>query len=132
MSTLHLRQDSGYSLTSGGRSERASSRLMLYHTYLKLVRTKLKGPAALELLRSRAFSIQQKFQFEILEILRAKWKGTSQLPRHSPSHCTFGYCFCKQDTKEQYWVQQFCQKARNISVQPTKMTRLVKVDHLQS
>ena len=105
----------------------------LYHTYLKLVLTKtIKGPAALELLRSRAFSIQQRFQFEILEILHAKWNGTSQLDRHSPSHCLFGYCFCKQDTKEQYWVQQFCQKARDLSVQPTKMTRPVKVDHFQS
>ena len=42
------------------------------------------------------------------------------------------YCSCKQDTKERYWGQQFCQMERDISVQPTKMTIPVKVDHLQS
>ena len=42
----------------------------------------------------------------------------------------FGYCSCKQDTKEQYWGQQFCQMEWDISVQPTKMTRPVKEDHL--
>ena len=31
-----------------------------------------------------------------------------------------------------YWGQQFCQMERNISVQPTEMTRPVKEDHLQS
>ena len=89
---------------------------MLCHTYLKLVLQKLKGPAALELSRSRAFSIQQKFQFEILEIPCAKWNGIFWLHRLSPSHCMFGYFSCKQNTKEQYLVQQFCQKARDISV----------------
>ena len=42
------------------------------------------------------------------------------------------YCSCKQDTKEQYLGQQFCQIERDILVRPTKMTRPVKVDHLQS
>ena len=42
------------------------------------------------------------------------------------------YCSCKQDTKEQYQGQQFCQMERDISVWPTKMTRPVKVDYLQS
>ena len=46
--------------------------------------------------------------------------------------CAFGYCSCKQGTKERYWGQQFCQMERDISVRPTEMTRPVKVDHLQS
>ena len=40
--------------------------------------------------------------------------------------------FCKQDTKERYWGHQFCLMERDISVRPTEMTGLVKVDHLQS
>ena len=47
-------------------------------------------------------------------------------------HRALGYCSCKQDTKERYWGQQFCQMERNISVQPTEMTRPVKEDHLES
>ena len=31
----------------------------------------------------------------------------------------FGYCSCKQDTKERYWGQQFCQMQRDISVRLT-------------
>ena len=50
----------------------------------------------------------------------------------NPGHRAFGYCPCKQDTKERYWGQQFCQIERDISVRPTEMTRLAKVDHLQS
>ena len=50
----------------------------------------------------------------------------SQLHRPSPSYWTFGYCSCKQDTKEQYWGQQFCQKARDILVRLTKMTQHAK------
>ena len=46
--------------------------------------------------------------------------------------CTFIYCSCKQETKEQYWEQQFRQKERDTSVQLTEMTRPVKEDHLQS
>ena len=42
------------------------------------------------------------------------------------------YCSCKQDTKERYGGQQFCQRERNISVRPTEMTRPVKVANLQS
>ena len=79
-----------------------------------------------------ALSIQQKFQFEILEIPRAQWNGTFLLHRPDPSHRALGYCSCKQDTKERYWGQQFCQMERNISVRPTEMTRPVKEDHLQS
>ena len=67
-----------------------------------------------------------------MEIPRAQWNSTFQLQRPDPSHCAFGYCSCKQDTKEQYWGQQFCQMERDFSVQPTEMTRPVKEDHLQS
>ena len=56
-----------------------------------------------------ALSIQQKFQCEITEIPRAEWNGTLRLHRPDPSHRAFGYCSCKQDTKERYWEQQFCQ-----------------------
>ena len=49
-----------------------------------------------------ALSIQQKFQFETLEIPRAQWHGTFRLHRPDPSNCAFGYCSCKQDIKEQY------------------------------
>jgi len=70
----------------------------------------------------RALSIQQKFQFEITEIPRAEWKGTLRLHRPDPSHRAFGYCSCKQDTKERYWEQQFCQMERDISVRPTEMS----------
>ena len=48
------------------------------------------------------------------------------------SHRAFGYCSCKQDTKEQFWGQRFCQMERDISVRPTEMTRPVKDDYLQS
>ena len=81
---------------------------------------------------SGALSIPQKFRFEISEISRAQWNGTLRLHGTNPSHRAFGYCSCKQDTKEQYWEQQFCQMERDISVRPTEMTRPVKVDHLQS
>ena len=37
-----------------------------------------------------------------------------------------------QNTKEQYWGQQFCQMERDISVRPTDITGPVKEDHLQS
>ena len=37
-----------------------------------------------------------------------------------------------QNTKQRYWGQQFCQMERDISVQPTKVTRLLKEVHLQS
>ena len=62
---------------------------------------------------------------------RSQWNGTFRLHRPDPSHRAFGYCSCKQDSKERYWGQQFCQIEREISVQPTVMTRPVKVDHLQ-
>ena len=38
-----------------------------------------------------------------MEIPRAQWNGTLWLHRPDPSHRTFGYCFCKQDTKQRYW-----------------------------
>ena len=56
-------------------------------------------------------------------------KFRSHIP--DPSHRAFGYCSCKQDTKERYWGQQFCQMERDISVRPTEITWPVKVDHLE-
>ena len=52
---------------------------------------------------TRKLYIQQKFQLEILEISCAQWNGTFRLHRPDPSQRTFGYCSCKQDTKERYW-----------------------------
>ena len=83
-------------------------------------------------LEPRALSIQQKFRFEFSEIPRAQWNGTFRLHRPDPSLRAFGYCSCKQDTKEQCWGQQFCQTETDISVRPTEMTRLVKEDYLQT
>ena len=82
--------------------------------------------------KTRALSIQQKFRFEISEILRVQWNGSFRLHRPDSSHRALGYSSCKQDTKEWYWGQQFCQMERDISVRPTEMTRPVKEDHLQS
>ena len=45
---------------------------------------------------------------------RAQWNGTFRLHTPDPSHRTFGYCSCKQETKERYWGQQFCQMERAI------------------
>ena len=56
---------------------------------------------------------------------RSQWNGTFRLHRPDPSHRAFGYCSCKQDTKERYGGQQFGQMKRNISFLP------VKVDHPQ-
>ena len=81
---------------------------------------------------SWALSIPQKLRFEISEISRAQWSGTSRLHRPDPSHRAFGYCSCKQDTKWRYWEQQFDQMETHISIRPTEMTRPVKVDHLES
>ena len=41
---------------------------------------------------------------------------SSRYTDQNPSHRTSGYCSCKQDAKEQYWEQQFCQIERDISV----------------
>ena len=82
--------------------------------------------------RLGVLSIQQKFRFEISEISPVRWNGTFRLHRSEPSYLAFGYWSWKQDTKERYWWQQFCQIKRDISVRPTETTRPVKVDHLQS
>ena len=74
----------------------------------------------------RHLATLQKFQFEIL------WIGTVHSGCTDPTQATAWNCSCMQVTKEQYWGQQFCQMERDISVRPTKMTRPVKVDHLQS
>ena len=83
-------------------------------------------------LKPRALSIQQKFRFEFSEIPRAQWNGTFRLHRRDPSLRAFGYCSCKQDTKERYWGKQFCLMETDISVRPTEMTGLVKEDYLQT
>ena len=44
-----------------------------------------------------------------------------RLHRPDPSQRAFGYCSCKQDTKERYAGQQFVQMERNISFRPIKM-----------
>ena len=54
-----------------------------------------------------------KFPFEMSEIPRAQWNGTFRLHRPDPIHRAFGYCCCKQDTKERYWGQQFWQMERD-------------------
>ena len=78
--------------------------------------------------RHGALSIQRKFRFEISEISGAQWTCTFRLDRPDPSHRAFGYCSCKQDTKERYWGQQFCQMERDILVRTTVITGPVKVD----
>ena len=60
----------------------------------------------------------KKTWFEISEIPRAHWNGTFRLHRLDISHRVFGYCSCKQDTKERHWGQQFWQRA---------LSRLVKI-----
>ena len=45
---------------------------------------------------------------------RAQWNGTFLLHTPDSSDRAFGYCSCKQDTKELYWGQQFCQMERTI------------------
>ena len=52
-------------------------------------------------------SIQQKFRFEISEILLAQWNGTFWLHRPDPSHRAFGDCSCKQDTTGRKWKGTF-------------------------
>ena len=66
-----------------------------------------------------ALSTRQKFWFEISEIPHAQWNSTFRFHRTDPGHRTFGYCSCKQDTKERYWGQQFCQMERDVSIRPT-------------
>ena len=58
--------------------------------------------------------------------------GTVHSGCTDPTQATACYCSCMQVTKEQYWGQLFCQMERDILVRPTKMTRPVKVGHLQS
>ena len=74
-----------------------------------------------ELYKTWALSIQRKLRFEISEIPHAQWNNTLRLHKLDPSHRTFGYYSSKQVTKERYWVQQFCQMERDISVRPNEM-----------
>ena len=63
----------------------------------------------------------------------AQWNGTFRLHKPDPSHhFSNGYCTCKQDSKQWYWGQQFCQIERDISVRLTEMTRPVKEDDLKA
>ena len=80
-----------------------------------------------------ALSIQFMFRFEISEIPCAQWNGTFWLHRPNPSHCVFGYCSCKEDTKECTGDNKFVKWNGTFqSDRPTEITRPVKVDHLQS
>lgn len=45
--------------------------------------------------------------------------------RPDPSHREFGYCSCKQETKERYWGQQFGQMERGTS-RPTDQDNLTR------
>ena len=54
---------------------------------------------------------------------------TFQLHRPDLSHCMFAHCSCKQDTKEWFWGQQFCEmEMGHFSPTEVKMTRPVKED----
>ena len=64
------------------------------------------------------------------EITCAQWNGTLRWHRTDPSHRALDHCSCGQDTKEQYWGQKFCQMERDISVRPTEITGMVKVDRI--
>ena len=44
-----------------------------------------------------------------------------RLLKPDPSHRAFGYCSCKQDTKEEYWGQQFCQMERDVRSERRKL-----------
>ena len=80
-----------------------------------IVQIRVSDRYHLDLGTSKVLSIQQKFPFEILEIPHAQWNCTIWLHRPDQSHCAFGCCSCKEDTKERYWGQQFCQMERDIS-----------------
>ena len=58
-----------------------------------------------------------------------------RLHRPDPSHRAFSYWYCKQDAKERYWGQQFCQMERdiwdNLTVQSVSEDAF-KVDQLQN
>ena len=112
--------------------EPSGRRAEVFSRSRQLLRMSVCRPHGVQDVTSGALSIQQKFRFEIQEILRVQWNGSFRLHRPDPSHRALGYCSCKQDTKEWYWGQQFCQMERDISVRPTEMTRPVKEDHLQS
>ena len=55
-----------------------------------------------------------------------------RLHRPDPSHRAFGYCSCKQHTKERYMGRQLCQLERDNRVRRAEMIKPVEVDHLQS
>ena len=83
----------------------------------------------------RALSFQKKFRFEISKNPNAQWKVHSSCTVPTQSQCSSGYCCCKQDAKEWYWGQRFCQTETDVSVRPTdrptEMNGPVKMDHLR-
>ena len=60
------------------------------------------------------------FNLLTLNITTKPWQKKYQRFIGNPSHRAFGYCSCKQDSKERHWGQQFCQMERDISVRPTE------------
>ena len=76
--------------------------MKLKRWYQKIKRLILVRQSTYEI-RLGVFSIQQKSRFEISELIsHAKWNGTFWLQRPDPSNRAFGYCSCKQDTKQRY------------------------------
>ena len=59
------------------------------------------------------FNKNSGLKFLIFHMPNGTVQCTFQLHRPNPSHCVFAYCSCKQDTKEQFWGQQFCEKERD-------------------
>ena len=49
-------------------------------------------------------------RFKSSDIPRAQWNGAFRLHSPEPNHLAFGFCSCKQNTKERCWVQQFLPK----------------------
>ena len=71
-----------------------------------------------------------KFRLKISEIPRADGPVHSDCINPTQANARL----CKQDTKEQYWGQQFLSNGKGHfgQTRPTEITGPVKVDHLQS
>ena len=80
----------------------------------------------------RVLSIQQKFRLKLQKFHVPNIHSCCTVPTQATAHLFIVHINCQQDTEEQYWGQQFCQMERDILVWPAKITRLVKVDHLQT
>ena len=72
---------------------------------------------------------QKRFPFNKYSGLKFFGNSTSPFRSHRsvPSHRAFGYWYCKQDTKERYWGQQFVKWKGTFEI-----TWPFKVDHLQT